>query len=286
MATIALIVHDMRDDAELQARALAKWLSARGDKLAILESNVDELHLEDVIVRDPHDLAADASLVVSLGGDGSMLRAVELAAPHRVPVMGVNFGQLGYLTEIEPSGVIEAVEAALDGCAMIEERMRVAVQVVRANGETFEAGHALNEALVERDESGRTVRLGLVIDDEAFLTYNADGIIVASPTGSTAYSLSARGPIVAPLHQAFVVTAVSPHQLFDRSLVLDPDSVIEIDVLPNRGASLSLDGRAVCRLHPGDRVLCSKSAQPGRIVSMREEDFLTVLKTKFGLADR
>lgn len=284
-ATVALIVHEMRDDAELHARALAAWLTERGHKLAVLEQNVDELDIE-VLVREPDELAADAALVVSLGGDGSMLKAVELAAPHGVPVLGVNFGQLGYLTEVEPPGMIDAVEAALNGSCGIEERMRVQVSVHRVDGSVVDAGHALNEALVERSESGHTVRLGLTIDGEYFISYNADGIIIASPTGSTAYSLSARGPIVAPGHQALIVTAVSPHQLFDRSLVLKPDSTVEVEVLPHRTAALSLDGRTSVELNPGDRVVCSHSSIPGRIVSMRNDDFLTVLKTKFGLVDR
>ena len=110
-------------------------------------------------------------------------------------------------------------------------------------------------------------------------------MIVASPTGSTAYSLSARGPIVAPGHHALVVTAVSPHQLFDRSLILDPDSRVTVEVLPNRPASLSLDGRHVAHLDPGDRVVCTQSDLPGRIVVVRPDDFLNVLKTKFGMTD-
>jgi len=285
MATVALIVHELRDDAETRARELAAWLGARGHKLAILDINRDELGL-DALVREPDELAVDAAVVVSLGGDGSMLRAADLAAAHDVPVLGVNLGRLGYLTEVEPEGLIAAVEQCLAGDALIEERMRVSASVVRADGEHIDVGDALNEALVERDESGRTVRLGLSIDGEYFISYNADGIIVASPTGSTAYSMSARGPIVSPGHQALIVTAVSPHQLFDRSLVLKPDSTVEIEVLPSRNASLSLDGRESMQLHPGDRVICQRSAAPARIVSLRGDGFLTVLKTKFGLTDR
>jgi len=289
MATVALIVHEMRDDAELQAQALATWLGERGHKLVVLEHNIDELggaQLNAICVKEDHEFAADASVVVSLGGDGSMLRAVELAAPFDVPVLGVNFGQLGYLTEVEPAGMLDAVEAVLDGTAASEVRMRVQATILRADGTEEFGGHALNEALVERDESGRTVRLGLSINDEYFISYSADGIIVASPTGSTAYSLSARGPIVAPGHHALIVTAVSPHQLFDRSLVVDPDSQVSIEVLPNRAASLSLDGRTVAQLQPGDRVVCTQSSIPGRIVVVRPDDFLNVLKTKFGLTDR
>ena len=282
MATVALIVHEIREDAEQAALTLAAWLTERGHKLTLLATNADDLDVE-AAVREPEELAEDASVVVSLGGDGSMLRAAELAAPHGVPVLGVNFGQLGYLTAVEPDGMIEAVAQTLAGDIDVEMRMRVAVTVVRESGEEIDAGHALNEALVERDESGRTVRLGVTIDDEFFIAYSADGIIVASPTGSTAYSLSARGPIVAPLHEALVVTAVSPHQLFDRSLVLNPTSIVEIEVLPDRNASLSLDGRSVVQLLPGDRVRCTRSSVPAGFVSLHGEEFLTVLKNKFGL---
>lgn len=285
MATVALIVHEMRDDAESHAGALASWLTERGHMLVMLAANADELHLHGS-VREPSNLADGATLVVSLGGDGSMLRAVQLAAPFNVPVLGVNFGQLGYLTAVEPDGMIEAIEHVLAGDAHVEERMRVAVSIVRESGEVVDAGHAMNEALVERDESGRTVRLGLSIDGEFFISYAADGIIVASPTGSTAYSLSARGPIVSPGHQALIVTAVSPHQLFDRSLVLNPESTVQIEVLPGRNASLSLDGRSLMQLHPGDRVLCTRSPIPGRFVMLRASEFLHILKAKFGLSDR
>lgn len=282
MAIVALIVHEIRQDAEQAALTLTSWLTERGHELALLESNAKDLNVE-AAVREPKDLAQGASVVVSLGGDGSMLRAAQLAAPHGVPVLGVNFGQLGYLTVVEPDGMIEAVSQTLAGDVDVEMRMRVAVTVVRESGEEIDAGHALNEALIERDESGRTVRLGVTIDHKYFMSYSADGIIVASPTGSTAYSLSARGPIVAPLHEALVVTAVSPHQLFDRSLVLNPTSTVEIEVLPDRNASLSLDGRTIVRLMPGDRVRCTRSTVPVGFVSLHGEEFLKVLKTRFGL---
>lgn len=285
MATVALIVHEMREDAEQSAKELAAWLSGRGHKLVLLPDNADDLHVEAAI-REPEDLADGASVVVSLGGDGSMLRAAELAAPYNVPILGVNFGTLGYLTAVEPDGMIEAVSQTLDGKVGIEMRMRVSVSVIKASGEEIDVGNALNEALVERDESGRTVRLGVSIDEEFFMSYSADGIIVASPTGSTAYSLSARGPIVAPLHEALIVTAVSPHQLFDRSIVLNPDSTVEIEVLPDRSASLSLDGRSLLRLLPGDRVRCTRSALPAGFVSLHGEEFLNVLKAKFGLSEQ
>ncbi len=288
MARIALIVHEHRDDAAESASALGQWADERGHSVVTLDETRAAATLRPIEpdVRGPNEFAQDTDLVVSLGGDGSMLGAVQMAARHDVAVLGVNFGQMGYLAAVEPNEMVVAVEAFFAGRATIESRMRVAVTIHRADGSVEDGGHALNEALVERDQSGRTIRLGLSLDDSFFTTYNADGVIIASPTGATAYSLSAGGPIVAPMHEALIVTPVSPHQLFDRSLVVDANSSIDVELLPDRAASLSVDGREVARLEPGDRVVCTKSDTPAKIVSLHETSFLQVLKAKFGLNDR
>jgi NAD+ kinase len=144
----------------------------------------------------------------------------------------------------------------------------------------------LNEAVLERDESGHTVRLALHIDGEPFITYAADGLIVATPTGSTAYSLSARGPIVSPQHRALLLTPVSPHMLFDRSLVLDPAEDMSLEVIGHRRAVLSVDGRRAGTLEEGDVLACRASPVPARMVRFRGRHFHQILKSKFGLTDR
>lgn len=289
MSTVAVLIHQSSLQAGQHGELLRRRLESRGHKIVDMSEAVRSWDCEKAPVTPAHLLPAlkdlqNAELLVCLGGDGSMLRAVALAAAVRVPVIGINFGYKGYLTETEPESMFDHIETALAGQAVIEERMRVCVEVERVDGRRSVIGAALNEALIERSDSGRTIRLGLNIDGEDFITYNADGIMVASPTGSTAYSLSARGPIVAPTHRAMIINAVSPHQLFDRALIVGDESQIEIEVLANRDASLCIDGRTMCKLEPGDRVICTASDWPALIVKGSRLHFLSVLKNKFGLA--
>jgi NAD+ kinase len=208
-----------------------------------------------------------------------------------VPVIGVNLGWLGYLTEVEPHGLVDALErffaGADEGRWTIDERMMLAVTLRRAGTTTVEHHWtALNEGVVERSEAGHTIRFLVHIDGEVFTSYAADGLIVATPTGSTAYSLSAHGPVVSPRHRALLVTPVAAHMLFDRSLVLDPDESVEIEVLGSRPATLSIDGQAVASLEVGDVIAVGPADDPARFVRFSDRRFHQILKAKFGLADR
>ena len=145
---------------------------------------------------------------------------------------------------------------------------------------------ALNEAVLEKTPMGHTVRLSVGINGEFFTTYAADGLIVATPTGSTAYSFSARGPIVAPEHRAFVLTPVSPHMLFDRSMVFGPEASLRLEVDGHRPATLSVDGRNLGALNEGDSITCTASERSARLVTFGPRDFHKILKAKFGLNDR
>ncbi|MCY3560955.1 MAG: NAD(+)/NADH kinase [bacterium] len=285
MARFALVVHPRRPPARLLAQELAGWLAAEGHEVRLPGPDAASADLADLACADAEVGGAD--LVVSLGGDGSILRAVRLAADAGVAVLGVNFGQLAYLAELEPGDARGAIGRWLAGEFEIVERMRLAVRV-RADGGDYSGPPlgALNEAVVEKLDRGRSVRLSLSVDGRHFATYRADGLIVASPTGSTAYSLSVRGPILAPTHQALVVTPVSPHSLFDRSLVLPPATDLRLEVTSEQPAALSLDGD-VCRvLSPGGVVECTASARPARLVSFSHRRFDDILKAKFALGDR
>lgn len=284
MATFALVVHPRRPPAHRLAQELAAWLQAEGHEVRLPTPDARSAEL-DGLACDEADVG-EVDLVVSLGGDGSILRAVRLAADAGVAVLGVNFGQLAYLAEVEPGDARAAVERWLAGDFDIVERMRLAVRVTNAGGDRASpALGALNEAVVEKLDRGRSVRLSLSVDGRFFTAYRADGLIVASPTGSTAYSLSVRGPILAPTHQALVVTPVSPHSLFDRSLVLPPDTTIRIEVQSEQPAALALDGD-VCRvLQPGGVVECTASPRPARLVTFGHRNFDDILKAKFGLGD-
>jgi NAD+ kinase len=285
VTTVGLVVHGDRRQAGDLACEIAAWLLARGHRVVLPAEDAARAGLEGGV--DPSRLGLEADLVLSIGGDGTMLRSVDLVASHDVPVLGINVGQLGYLTEVDPADWEGALDRWLAGEASVEERMLLSVRVHRADGS---AGGpqtmALNEAVLEKTPMGHTVRMKVYLDGVFFTTYAADGLIVATPTGSTAYSLSARGPIVAPAHRALLLTPVSPHMLFDRSLVLEPGTEVGLEVCGDRPATLSVDGRNQGELHEGDLVVCTAAAHNARLVTFGGRDFHQIVKAKFGLEDR
>jgi NAD+ kinase len=215
-----------------------------------------------------------------------MLRTFEIVASSGVPVLGINVGHLGYLTEFEAEEAQNAIDLALSGRLPIEERLMVQGRIERSNGRTDGDWIGLNEVVLEKKAQGHTVRLKVTIDGSAFATYAGDGLIVSTPTGSTAYNLSARGSIVAPTHWSLQLTPVAPHMLFDRSLVLRPDTEIRISVVGEREANLSIDGRSVAVLSDGDVMIATRADTIARLVTSGSGGFQQVLKQKFGLKDR
>ena len=286
--SVLVVAHHERPEAADLARSAAEWLAARGHDTWMVPEDAKSIDVPELASRRPVD---DASLVLSLGGDGTTLRAVDLVSRVGIPVLGVNVGLLGYLNEIEPPAMLEALGGFLAGQHTIEERMLLEVTVRRwrddGRYDAERALSALNDVVVERDEPGHTIRIRVHIDGAGFIAYAADGLIVATPTGSTAYSLSARGPIVSPRHRALLVTPVSPHMLFDRSLVLDPTESVELELLGHRHAGLSIDGRRGGVLRERDVVACRASDTPARLVRFPgARPFHQILKSKFGLTDR
>jgi NAD+ kinase len=278
------VLHHEREQAVELARDTAAWLLAAGHGIRLPRHDAA---LAGLVAHgcDDGDLGPGLDVAVSLGGDGTMLRTVDLVAGAGVPILGVNVGQMGYLTDVEPADARRALERFLVGEGGIEERMLLAVRVEPVEGAPVE--HlAFNEAVLEKTPMGHTVRLAVEVDGEFFTTYAADGLIVATPTGSTAYAFSARGPIVAPRHRAQLLTPVSPHMLFDRTLVLEPEARLRIVVQGHRAATLSVDGRNLGELGEGDAITCTAAERSARLVTFGPRDFLQILKTKFGLNDR
>ena len=284
MSTVGLVLHHEREQAGELARDIAAWLLAAGHQVRLPRDDAELAGLASHGCDDA-DLGPGLDVAVSLGGDGTMLRTVDLVAGAGVPILGVNVGQLGYLTDVEPADARAALERFLAGEGGIEERMLLAVRVEPVEGAPVE--HlAFNEAVLEKTPMGHTVRLAVEVDGEFFTTYATDGLIVATPTGSTAYAFSARGPIVAPRHRAQLLTPVSPHMLFDRTLVLEPEARLRIVVQGHRAATLSVDGRNLGELGEGDAITCTAAERSARLVTFGPRDFLQILKTKFGLNDR
>lgn len=284
MAVVAFVVHPDRPEAAEWAAAAEKWLTAHGHgAVAVPESALDDVM--DGRPSRPVEGLAGIDLAVSLGGDGTMLRTVALAAAGGAPVLGVNLGRLGYLTEIEPSELQTALARFLAGDYQVEERMTLEVELYREGGGDPAVFPALNEAVVEKTVPGHTVRVALSVSGRPFVTYTADGVLVSTPTGSTAYNLSVHGPLLSPSLRALVVTPVSPHMLFDRPLVLEPTEWIRLELLEPRPAVAVVDGRTVAQLEPGDVLCCRPSERPARLVTFGERDFHTILRVRFGLAD-
>ena len=240
-------------------------------------------------LSDPRH-AMDADLVVSLGGDGTVLRAVHMLDGAPVPILGVNVGTIGYLTEIEPDELIDVLnrwESGVSGTDyVIDSRMMLTVTLHKADGSSSVSWRALNEAVLEKHQSGHTVWLDLVINGQDFARYSADGVIVSTPTGSTAYSMSARGPVVSPRHRAILITPVSPHMLFDRSLVLDPHESVHIKVVGTRPVDLAIDGRGVASLTQNDLVVYAPDTCQAIFVRLfKEPKFHQIVRAKFGLGE-
>jgi NAD+ kinase len=284
VATVGLVIHHDRPPAATSAAEACEWLLEHGHQVRVPSGDAAAAGLDQHGVAEA-DFGPGLDLVVSLGGDGTMLRSVDMVATHGVPVLGVNVGQLGYLTGIDPGDLLPVLDSVLGGEHEVEERMLLAVTVERA-GQPPEPHLALNEVVLEKTPMGHTVRLSVSVDGQFFTTYAADGLIVATPTGSTAYSFSARGPIVAPAHRALLLTPVSPHMLFDRSLVLDPETTVRLEVCGERTATISVDGRNLGTLASGEAITCTAAGTAARLVGSTGREFLSTLKSKFGLNDR
>ncbi|WP_426572911.1 NAD(+)/NADH kinase [Aquihabitans sp. McL0605] len=279
MSAVGLFVHGGRDDAIALAATVAAWLDQRGHTVVL---DASEAALIPSAVHERPAAHPSLDLVVAIGGDGTVLRAARRAAEADADVVGINLGELGYLAEVEHDGWETALAGYFAGTHLVERRMLVASAL--ADGQALP--HGLNEVVIEKQALGRTVRLGVSIDGAYFTSYVADGLILATPTGSTAYSLSARGPIVAPAHQALVLTPVSPHTLFDRSLILEPSSVVQVEVLGDRDAAISIDGQEQGVLPVGGTVTITAAPDPARFVTFGGRNFHQILKAKFGLNDR
>ena len=287
MANIFIVAHHTRTEIPGLVAILQRWSSERGHYLWLHDDDAQAVNC--IELYDPRH-AMDADLVVSLGGDGTVLRAVHMLDGAPVPILGVNVGTIGYLTEIEPDELIDVLnrwESGVSGTDyVIDSRMMLTVTLHKADGSSSVSWRALNEAVLEKHQSGHTVWLDLVINGQDFARYSADGVIVSTPTGSTAYSMSARGPVVSPRHRAILITPVSPHMLFDRSLVLDPHESVHIKVVGTRPVDLAIDGRGVASLTQNDLVVYAPDTCQAIFVRLfKEPKFHQIVRAKFGLGE-
>jgi NAD+ kinase len=234
-------------------------------------------------LREPADFCDDMGVVLVFGGDGTFLRAAYLTRDAGVPLLGVNLGRLGFLSEVEAADVPRAIERVVQGDFDVEERMTLAVQVRDPDGSLAGSSWALNEASVERTVPQRLIVLEVRVSETVFANVPADAIICATPTGSTAYAFSARGPILSPLVDAILLVPVAPHSLFDRTLVIDPAESLVLQPVGGDGCVVSLDGRETLPVPAGGSVTVSRGERPVRLARLGPFDFYQRVREKFGL---
>lgn len=261
VSRVRLIVHEGKTEALGSVEAIRTHLAER-----------------DIAVVDEGEI----DLVVSLGGDGTMLRAAQAAHRSDALLLGINMGTLGYLTEVDAVDALQAIDKVVAGDHFVEERMMLDCSVRTRGSSTSMVG--LNEVLVERAARHRLVRLSVTVGGEHLGFFNADGLIVATPTGSTAYALSAGGPIVSPRSQCLVVVPVSAHMIFARPFVLAADETVEIKLEGSGSqAEVTLDGDRSVRISPGDGAVIKRHERPLKLVRLGGPGFVERLRTKMGL---
>lgn len=227
---------------------------------------------------------ADIELVICLGGDGTILKAAEIARDTAAPILGVNMGHVGFLAELEVEDLESVVARVIAKDYTVDERLTLDVTVELDDKTVFETW-ALNEASIEKLSRERMIEVVIGVDERPISTFGCDGVLLSTPTGSTAYSFSAGGPVVWPTVEALIMVPLSAHALFARPLVTTPDSVLTVDLLDRTGASgvLWCDGRRTHTLAPGSRVIARRSATPVRLAHIQSGPFSERLVQKFSL---
>ena len=282
--SVLLLAHTGRPATAVAARRVVQQLLAAGIEVRVLSDEAKEIGLSGVRECDGEDGAAsDAELVLVLGGDGSILRAAEMARASAVPLLGVNLGRVGFLAEAEPADLDATVQQIVDRGYTVEQRMTLDVDVL-IGGEVVDTGWALNECSVEKANRERMLEVMVEIDGRPLSRWGCDGVVASTPTGSTAYAFSAGGPVVWPTVEALLVVPISAHALFARPLVASPSSVVAMEVLPTgSGAVVACDGRRTRTLPHGARVEVRRGAAPVLLARTHERPFTDTLVEKFAL---
>lgn len=262
---LALLVHGTKPEADEVAREVMAGAIQRGMEAVRLD-------------REATHAPADTDLVVGIGGDGTLLEAAALAMEHDLPVVGVNLGNVGYLADIEPGMINQMLDGLLTRGLQVKHRM-----TVKASTEDGRSWLGINDLVVEKVMSQRLVQLDVAINEHYFTSYRADGLIVATPLGSTAYSLSAGGPVLDPALDALILTPVAPHSLLSRSIVLAPDAVLRLTVVLDRDVRVNLDGREAVVLGEGDSIVVTRGERPIRFLSLGGHPFPQAVRRQFGL---
>lgn len=277
---VGIIANIRKEKALGCAAELEVWLRQQGMEVLLDEEIAAALKAPDGVER--HSLAARADLLVVLGGDGAMLRAARSVREFPIPIVGINLGAFGYLTEINLNEMYPSLERILRGEYATQDRMMLDVEVNR-DGRVLCEFTVLNDAVINRGDLSRIIDMETAVDDHYLTTFRADGLIISTPTGSTAYSLSAGGPIVFPSQDVIIVNPICPHTLTNRPIILPSTITVSVKVWSeDEGMNVDLDGQESLSLKSGDLLIVRKSRYVTTLVSSSNRDYLEILRSKLG----
>jgi NAD+ kinase len=280
---VLVVVHTGRPAAVRAARRAIERLTDADIVVRVLDVEAAALRAPGAVAVGTDGAATGAELVLVLGGDGTLLRAAELARPAGAPLLGVNLGHVGFLAEVEHADLAVTVERVLAKTYDVEERLTLDV-TVRRDGELLARSWALNDVSVEKASRERMLDVVIEIDDRPLSRWGCDGVVCATPTGSTAYAFSAGGPVVWPEVAALLLVPISAHALFARPLVVSPESHLAVELVSHIGGGVMwCDGRRTFELPPGARIEVRRGAQPVRLARLHRAPFADRLVAKFGL---
>lgn len=286
---ILLVVHARRDDTVHAAERILTAVRAAGAVPVVSADDrpelAERLSLEGVATLGVDVDIDDVELAIVLGGDGTILRAAEMVRGGTAPILGINMGHVGFLAEIERDDMDDAVRRVIARDYTVEERLALAVKIQDADDRVIYETWALNEATVEKASRERMLEVVMAVDGRPLSSFGCDGVVIATPTGSTAYNFSAGGPVVWPSVEAIAVVPLSAHALFARPLVVGPDASVAVEVLERTSGSgiLWCDGRRSHELPPGARVVVRRSSRPVRLARLHPAVFTDRLVRKFQL---
>ena len=277
--TIGVISRPRRANLSAVVPELLRWLETRGIRILYDEETASALpHPAKAFTRE--ELADQSQILLVLGGDGTLLAAARVAALRCIPILPINMGSLGFLTSFTVDELYPALEETLAGRSSMSERVMLQVELVREE-KAIDRQHVLNDAVVNKSALARMIELELFIDDDFVCRYRADGLVLATPTGSTAYSLSAGGPIVHPSVEAFVITPICPHTLTDRPVVVRDSSRIEVKLTgSSESVFLTLDGQKGIPMQSEDRIRITRSPQCLKLIQPPKKSYFEILRNK------
>jgi NAD+ kinase len=275
---IGIISRPRRSNLSAVVPGLLEWLTSRGIHVAYDQETAGSVF--DPKGRSREQVAASSDLLLVLGGDGTLLAAARLAAPKGIPILPINMGSLGFLTSFMLEELYPALEEILAGRLTISERVMLHVELNRA-GKNIDKQNVLNEVVINKGALARMIEVELIIDNDFVCRYRADGLIVATPTGSTAYSLSAGGPIVHPAVESFIITPICPHTLSDRPVVVRDTSIVEMKLSAGtESVFLTLDGQKGIPLQPTDRIRVSRAEKLLKLILTPNKSYFEILRNK------